>query len=85
MTDLGTLPGRSDSNAFGINNRGQVVGESDTGTSPYLPNAFLFEHGVMTDLGTLPGDNFSEAVGINESGQIAGNSTLHAILWTREK
>jgi uncharacterized membrane protein len=50
-----------------------------------LPNAFLFEHGAMTNLGTLPGDNFSEAVGINESGQIAGNSTLHAILWTREK
>lgn len=85
MTDLGTLPGRNDSNAFGINNRCQVVGESDPGTSPYLPHAFLFEHGVMTDLGTLPGDNFSEAVGITERGQVAGNSTSHAILWTREK
>jgi probable HAF family extracellular repeat protein len=62
-----------------------VVGESDAGTSPYLPHAFLFEHGVMTDLGTLPGDNFSEGVGITGRGDVAGNSTLHAILWTREK
>ncbi|HMC47152.1 MAG TPA: HAF repeat-containing protein, partial [Caballeronia sp.] len=85
MTDLGTLPGRSNSSAFGINNRGQIVGESDIGNNSYSPHAFLFEHGMMTDLGTLPGDNFSEAVGITERGQIAGNSTSSAILWTREK
>jgi probable HAF family extracellular repeat protein len=83
MTDLGTLPGRNNSHAFGINNRGQVVGESDAGTSPYLPHAFLYEHGAMTDLGALPVDNFSEGISINDSGEIAGNSSSHAILWTR--
>jgi probable HAF family extracellular repeat protein len=84
MTDLGTLPGDSYSCAYGINEKGQVGGESHTGTGD--GHAFLWENGVMTDLGTLPGDLYSCAYGINDNGQIVGESftdysDFHAFLW----
>ena len=41
MTDLGTLPGSSDSHGFGINNAGQVTGSSGG-------QAFVYDRSVMT-------------------------------------
>jgi probable HAF family extracellular repeat protein len=52
MTDLGTLGGDWVI-AFGINERGQVVGASFTPNGEL--HAFLWQEGVMTDLGTLGG------------------------------
>jgi probable HAF family extracellular repeat protein len=88
MTDLGTLPGGTISVALGINDRGQVVGESTDASGNF--RAFLYEHGVMTDLGMLPGGNSSVATAINNRGEIAGYSGTafspwHATLWTRER
>ena len=68
-TDLGVLSG-SISEAFGINNRGQIVGESYAVSGTQI-HAFVCEGGVMTDLGTLGGVG-SSARGINERGQIVG-------------
>lgn len=73
LIDLGTLAGGATgvgytSNAFAINNAGEIVG-----TSSVLPSgkhAFLYSGGKMTDLGTLGGD--SSANGINNSGQVVG-------------
>ena len=77
MTDLGTLPGRSQSVAYGINNSGQVVGYSTnscgSGGLNGCSHAFLYSGG-MIDLGTLPGTSMSEAYGINNSGQVVGSS-----------
>jgi len=86
VTDLGIVAtwfdptaspvGRVDfSHAYGINNRGQIVGVSTTSTGVH---AVLWENGTVTDLGTLPGHNYSEAFGINERGQIMGLSGM----WT---
>jgi probable HAF family extracellular repeat protein len=76
MTDLGTLGGDF-SYPFGINDAGQVVGESDTATGTFSPHAFITgPNGVgMTDLNSsvsLPGGVFlTEARGINNLGQVA--------------
>jgi probable HAF family extracellular repeat protein len=72
MTDLGTLPGGTESFAEGINDPGQVVGHSNIANGLY--HAFLYSNGAMTDLGTLPGKNQSSASGINDSGQVVGES-----------
>ena len=94
MTDLGTLPGGSGSAAFGVNDRGQVVGCSYTNfCDPTNGSAFLWTPdvpngttGSMIDLGTLPGASGSEASGINNGGQVVGasgaNFTARAFLWT---
>ena len=84
IKDLGTLPGGDFSAAYGINDRGQVVSRSNTGSSG--PHAFLWEDGEMTDLGTLPGGVYSGASGINDRAQVVGRSytasgETHAVLW----
>src|ERR1039458_8186700 len=55
ITDLG--PGA----AYGINNSGQVVGNS--------VDAFIYSEGTMTHLGTLLGVAGSAANGINNQGE----------------
>jgi probable HAF family extracellular repeat protein len=82
--ELGTLTGSDgESGAFGINNRGQVVGYSGIGGSYH---AVLWEHGTIADLSTLTGsEGWSLASGINNRGQIVGysgiGSSYHAVLW----
>lgn len=83
IIDLGTLGGNS-SWAEAINDSGQVVGHSDTGSGEQ--RAFLWTaSGGMQDLGTLGGT--SVATAINSSGQVVGYSDTssrlrRAFLWT---
>ena len=97
MRDLGTLPGWINSYAYGINDRGEVVGSvSDVTGRPYgvdidprdtdgRADAFLWRDGKMTSLGTLPGSRDSEAYGINDSETIVGRSDGKAVLWQEGK
>jgi probable HAF family extracellular repeat protein len=84
LTDLGTLGG-SNSQAFGLNDRGQVVGYAQTDS--YEGHAFLWSPGGgMQDLGAL-GGSYSRAYAINNQGQVVGSAQLgdentHAFLWT---
>ena len=78
VTSLGSLQNSGTSDAFGINNKGDVVGSSNTkqvGPAGELTHAFLYHQGAMTDLGTLAGDTDSSALSINGKGQIVGTST----------
>ena len=51
--------------AFGINNAGQIVGQSDAA-------AYVYNGGVFTALDLPFAVNYATATGINNSGQIAG-------------
>jgi probable HAF family extracellular repeat protein len=76
--DLGTLPGDLFSEAFAINERGQVVGVSFGGANG--SRAFLWENGVMTNLNDLaPGnlDVLLSAQDINRDGEITGRLRDH--------
>jgi probable HAF family extracellular repeat protein len=73
-TVLGTLGGR-DSEAFGINNAGQVVGWSNTAGPTGVSSdehAFIFQNGVMQDLGAQTTSRGSWASNINSTGQVSG-------------
>jgi probable HAF family extracellular repeat protein len=83
--DEGLTLGGTGGVGVGINNLGEVVGQSRTTLGH--DHAFLYSHGVMTDLGTLGGDT-SCAWNINESRQVAGwsetspGSYTHAFLYS---
>jgi len=82
MQDLGTL-GWEQSQAYGINDAGQVVGQSEVSND--IGHAFLWQNGSMQDLGTL-GGQYSLAYAVNNTGQVVGSSYLsnndtHAFLW----
>lgn len=67
MTDLGTLGG-SVSEAFAINDAGQVVGRARVTDAPLVRHAFVWEQGTMTDLGTVDPCTRGTATSINTNG-----------------
>jgi len=72
MVDIGTLGGTC-AGPNAINNRGQVVGDSNlAGDSSF--HGFTWDQGVLSDVGTL-GGNYSAAVWLNDAGDVIGFST----------
>ena len=87
MLDLGLVPGSTYSEAFGLNDFGDVVGQSST---TQVQRAMIYSQGEMTDLNSLidpsSGWFLLEGDGINDRGQITGYGRLngqgHAFLLT---
>ena len=84
MTGLGTLGGTS-SEALGVNNSDQIVGDADLPDGSY--HAFIDFGGVMRDLGALQNNGTSVAWAINSAGVVTGvssvtASSVHAFLWS---
>jgi probable HAF family extracellular repeat protein len=86
MTDLGAL-GSLGTRGYGINDAGQVTGESYITPPVGGTRAFLYTNGQMIDLGTL-GGSLSSGLAINNAGQVTGRSTTasnsgsHAFLYS---
>src|ERR1700730_9728596 len=77
-TNLGTLPPDVFSLALGINDKGQIVGDScDVSLSC---RALLWQNGTLTDLNSLVHDPTAQYLengnSINSRGQIAGKTTV---------
>src|SRR5215469_1365836 len=76
IASLGTLEGASTSEAFGINNSGSVVGDSQGGNQKHRP--VLFSNGSIQDLSlgrSNEPDALETAYAINDVGQIVGRHT----------
>ncbi|WP_158567944.1 MULTISPECIES: DUF3466 family protein [unclassified Duganella] len=71
ITDLGTLGG-FESEANGINNKGEVVGWASL--SDRTQHGFVTSGGKMVDLGGIAGANSDQAIDINDAGLIIGNA-----------
>ena len=88
MTALPTLGGNN-SSAFGVNNRGQVVGLAETATvdpSCVAPQVLDFKavvygpkRGEVHELPTFPGDAVAGATAINDNGDVVGFSGSCAV------
>ena len=86
MTALRNLPGGRNSQAYSINERGQVAGFAENGifdSTCTVPSqvmryeAVLWEpDGYIRELDPLPGDTVSFAFGMNNEGQVVGVSGL---------
>ena len=77
--------GGTGGSAMGINNAGQIVGNSQF--SDGHAEAFLLNGGTMTALGVLSGGDWSSANDINSTGQVVGSATIQngsfrAFSWT---
>lgn len=71
--NLGTLGG-SFSQGRGLNNAGDVVGQSGI-AGDAAARAFIFNNGSMKDLGTL-GGSYGDARDINDAAQVVGQSSI---------
>jgi probable HAF family extracellular repeat protein len=89
IKNLGALPKAIFTAGLGINDSGEIVGESVFGYGPpFTSHAFLWTGSIMKNLGTLSGGVTSMANAINASGVIVGQSdgsstggSWHAVLW----
>jgi probable HAF family extracellular repeat protein len=84
VQDIGTLGGQY-SFAYGMNDLGQVVGNSTT-SSNGGQHAFLWSPSGMLDLGVVGGGTYSSAYAVNNAGQVAGSAGTasgqqHAAVW----
>lgn len=79
VIDLGTLSGDNFSQAFNINNQGQILGWSFNTSNNIVPgttHVFRWEKGTMTNLGNLvapTGYTSSLVYDINNKGQVVGS------------
>ena len=62
------FPGATYTEAWGINNAGQVVGEYSTGSGVH---GFLYQSGTYTDI-TVPGATYTQMRGIDNVGDMVG-------------
>jgi probable HAF family extracellular repeat protein len=87
LQELGSLFG-SWTRAFGLNDQGDVVGQSFTAPDDHgfiYPRAFIWRKGVMTNINDIPiagggpWDHFDTGYAISNSGVIIGTGTMGGV------
>lgn len=78
MQSLGNFGGQS-SDAYAINDLGQIAGSAGVATTPTRPNvyayhAFLYSSGLLQDLGAITESGNSVAYALNNLGQAVGSA-----------
>lgn len=76
LTDLGALSGYPNSRAYGINNKGQVVGQVAKLQPKLEAHAVLWDNGKVQDIAVPEGLAYGVATAINDQGQIVGGSEI---------
>jgi probable HAF family extracellular repeat protein len=69
--------------AYGINDSGQATGYAYFGAN-MMPDAFLYENGLLRSVGALPGYSnqpYAIGYGINNAGTIVGESKAEAMIY----
>jgi uncharacterized membrane protein len=89
LVDVGTLPGGFASDAFGINNTGEITGSSDNAARDFV-YAYVFRRGVPVQLPSFQNGGNAIGMAINERGDVVGQAVTslgaaHAVLWTGAK
>ena len=84
MVDLGTVAGLEHSQAYDINEHGNVAGASYNYPID-MARGFLYRDGAMEDLGSFGGDK-TWAYGLNDANEVVGkadiaNGDYHAFFW----
>jgi probable HAF family extracellular repeat protein len=72
MSDLGVLPGDTDSKATAINDSGDVVGYSYNASTPSVVHAFVYSGGSLTQI-IAPAGTRTVASDVNKPGVIVGH------------
>lgn len=77
-TDLGVLPGGTNSQVNWISANGLMTGVADNGQFdpligiPQIRGTFWGHDGIITDIGTLPGAYFANPFAVNNRGEVVG-------------
>ena len=82
VTDLGVLPGGSESAAYAVNNADQIAGTSDPSSYLSIRSFIYFPARGMTDLGLGSTGTSARALDMNGSGLVAGYLGLQAFRWS---
>jgi hypothetical protein len=82
VTDLGVLPGASESFANAVNDAGQIAGTSDPNSFLSIRSFIYSSAGGMVDLGLGSVGQNARALDLNASGVITGYLGLTAFRWT---
>jgi hypothetical protein len=82
VTDLGVLPGGSESQAYAINAADQIAGTSDASSSLSIRSFIHSPATGMRDLGLGSTGTSARALDMNASGLIAGYLGLEAFRWS---
>jgi len=76
VTILPLLEGFTDSRAYGLNARGQVVGQVAILEPKLVTKAVLWDQGAVREISVPDGTECPAALGINDKGQIVGGARI---------